>query len=578
MKEMFIFLLIFQLILCLDNNLGKTPPMGWNSWKKFGCNINEKIIIETIDKIVERGLLKLGYKYITIDDCWQKERDEKGFIKPDPIAFPNGIKYLADYAHSKGLLLGLLSSSGEKTCMKRPGSYGYEENDVLTFVEWGIDYLKFVECGSFDPVTHFSNMSSTLLKAKRPIFYSINEWGKTEHSKWERKIANSWRTTTDIMDSWTSMLQNIDKNNQIAQNVGPGEWKDPDVLVVGNGGMNYEEYKTHFSLWAISKAPLIISCDITKMSDETYKILSNEEIIAINQDPLGIQGEKIKTNQSLSENEDNLSENKDIILARCDGTDRQKWVIRNDGSIRNPDGEICLEIPRCHRGKIQLQTSRCHIGQSSYCESSLNQDWSLEEDGTISSRMEENKCLNVFDFSSNIIQVDKCNLQGSKGWDYSELSKTIGFQGKCLTRASIVDSLEVWTVLLSDNSYAVLLLNRGKNDAKMIARWSEIGIQGKYAIVRDLWAKKDVGIFSYFFETNVGPHSSKFLKIKSANPKSSNVNLIDILNLAFISLIIIQVIAFSFWKINIFKIFTKKYINVNVNDTEVQELKNSNNN
>ena len=301
MKLLF-FLFLLEYYLSLDNGLGKTPQMGWNSWNKFGCNINEKLIIDTIDALVNSGLASAGYKYINIDDCWQISRDSDGKIIVDQNNFPNGIKYLADYAHKKGLLFGIYSDAGYQTCAGRPGSLGYEEIDAKTYAEWGVDYLKYDNCftdGS-PPEIRFPIMRDALLKQNRPIFYSICEWGINNPATWAPKVGNSWRTTIDIYNSWESMIYIIDTNNQWHKYAGPGGWNDPDMLEVGNKGMTFEEEKIHFGLWCLSKAPLLIGTDIINISKETLEILTNPEFIVIFKILLVFKEEKyIQYNQNL---------------------------------------------------------------------------------------------------------------------------------------------------------------------------------------------------------------------------------------------------------------------------------------
>jgi len=277
---------------CLDNGLGRTPQMGWNSWNHFKCNINEEIIRQTADAIVKTGLKDAGYEYVNIDDCWAVNRTESGEIVPDPVAFPSGMKALADYVHSKGLKFGLYSDAGYMTCGRRPGSLGYEKQDAKTYAEWGVDYLKYDNCfndGS-DPRIRYTAMRDALNATGRPIFYSMCEWGQKQPATWAADVGNSWRTTMDIMDIWPSILFNLDHNNVWHKYAGPGGWNDPDMLEVGNGGMSDTEYRAHFSLWALMKSPLIIGCDITNMSAATLETLTNPEVIAVNQDPLGVQG------------------------------------------------------------------------------------------------------------------------------------------------------------------------------------------------------------------------------------------------------------------------------------------------
>lgn len=282
----------------LSNGLGHTPPMGWNSWNHFGCSVTEKIVREAADALVSTGLSKLGYEYVNIDDCWAElTRDEKGNFVPKKSTFPSGIKALADYVHSKGLKIGIYSDAGYNTCSKTmPGSLGHEEQDAKTFASWGIDYLKYDNCNNdgSKPTVRYPVMTRALMKSGRPIFFSLCEWGDMHPALWGYQVGNSWRTTNDINDNWASMVSRADMNEVYAEFARPGGWNDPDMLEVGNGGMTKGEYIVHFSIWAISKAPLLIGCDVRNMTKETMEIISNEEVIAVNQDPLGVQAKKVR--------------------------------------------------------------------------------------------------------------------------------------------------------------------------------------------------------------------------------------------------------------------------------------------
>ncbi|KAG6402048.1 hypothetical protein SASPL_138918 [Salvia splendens] len=329
-------------ILQLNNGLGTTPQMGWNSWNFFACDINEKVIKETeasfcemnkfqnvaacfirnsiakisfvrgsivsdentnvalnvltADALVTTGLVKLGYDYVNIDDCWSEmARDSKGQLVADKKTFPSGIKALADYVHSKGLKLGIYSDAGAFTCQVRPGSIFHESDDAKLFASWGVDYLKYDNCFNLGipPKERYPPMRDALNATGRSIFYSLCEWGVDDPALWAGTVGNSWRTTDDINDSWASMTTIADINDKWAAYAGPGGWNDPDMLEVGNGGMTYEEYRAHFSIWALMKAPLFIGCDVRNITSETLQILSNEEVIAVNQDSLGVQGRKI---------------------------------------------------------------------------------------------------------------------------------------------------------------------------------------------------------------------------------------------------------------------------------------------
>ncbi|GAB4839681.1 Alpha-galactosidase 1 [Ancistrocladus abbreviatus] len=270
----------------------------WNSWNRFGCDVSEKLIKETADAMVSTGLHKRGYKYVNIDDCWgESTRDNKGNLVAKKSTFPSGIKALAHYVHSRGLKLGIYSSAGFYTCSKTmPGSLGHEEQDAETFASWGVDYLKYDNCYSDDsrPTVRYPVMTRALMKTGRPIFFSLCEWGDMHPALWGFPVGNSWRTTTDIGDNWISMVSRADLNSYYAGLARPGGWNDPDMLEVGNGGMTKNEYILHFSIWAISKAPLLIGCDLRNASKETIEILGNKEVIAVNQDPLGVQAKKVR--------------------------------------------------------------------------------------------------------------------------------------------------------------------------------------------------------------------------------------------------------------------------------------------
>ncbi|XP_051138453.1 alpha-galactosidase 3-like [Andrographis paniculata] len=283
-------------ILQLNNGLARTPQMGWNSWNHFACNIREEVIKETADALVSTGLAKLGYIYVNIDDCWSEVvRDSEGQLAPDSRTFPSGIKFLADYVHSKGLKLGIYSDAGIFTCQVRPGSLYHESDDAELFASWGVDYLKYDNCFNLgiDPEKRYPPMREALNATGRPIFYSLCEWGVHDPALWAGKVGNSWRTTDDINDTWASMTTIADLNDKWAAYAGPGGWNDPDMLEVGNGGMTYQEYRVHFSIWALMKAPLLIGCDVRNITLETLEILGNEEVIAVNQDPIGVQGRKV---------------------------------------------------------------------------------------------------------------------------------------------------------------------------------------------------------------------------------------------------------------------------------------------
>jgi alpha-galactosidase len=283
-----------------------TPPMGFNDWNAFGCEVDEDLIRETADAMVSAGLAAAGYEYVNIDDCWSaKARDADGRLVPDPVKFPHGIKALADYVHGKGLKLGIYGDAGTLTCAGYPGSLGHEELDARTWAEWGIDYLKYDNCNNqsdgsqADHIRRYTAMRQALDRAGRPIVYSICEWGTSRPWEWAEGVGDLWRTTGDISDNWESLRSIIAQNAPLYPYAGPGHWNDPDMLEIGNGGMTATEYRTHMSTWAMMAAPLIIGTDLRNASAETLAILGNREIIAIDQDPLGVQAKVVADRDGL---------------------------------------------------------------------------------------------------------------------------------------------------------------------------------------------------------------------------------------------------------------------------------------
>ena len=296
--------------LPLDNGLALTPPMGWSTWNQFGClGLNEKVVKEIADALVSTGMRDAGYAYLNLDDCWQLWRGFDGKIHPDPFRFPHGIKALADYAHARGLKLGLYSDSGRATCSWRPGGYHHEVQDAETYASWGIDYLKYDFCftqGLGPGRALYEKMRDALKASGRPIVFSICEWGEQEIGSWGPDTGNLWRTTVDIRDEWDSFTENLDLNNLLAAIAGPGGWNDPDMLTVGlhgkshiGKGMTDVEYRSHFSLWALMAAPLIAGNDIRNMDEFTRDTLLNREVIAVDQDPAGYQGRRVRSQDGL---------------------------------------------------------------------------------------------------------------------------------------------------------------------------------------------------------------------------------------------------------------------------------------
>ncbi|MEU9241931.1 NPCBM/NEW2 domain-containing protein [Streptomyces sp. NPDC048385] len=279
------------------DGLAPTPPMGFNNWNSTQCGagFNEAMVKDIADLFVTKGLKKAGYQYVNLDDCWAlPERDADGKLVADPARFPGGIKAVADYVHAKGLKLGIYTSAGTKTCNDAgfPGALGHEYSDARQFADWGVDYLKYDNCNNqgVDARQRYTTMRDALKATGRPIVFSICEWGENKPWEWAGDVGQLWRTTGDISDNWGSMVSILKQNLPLAPYAGPGHWNDPDMLEVGNGGMTDTEYRSHFSMWSVMAAPLLIGTDLRKASAATFGILDNREVIAVDQDPLGKQG------------------------------------------------------------------------------------------------------------------------------------------------------------------------------------------------------------------------------------------------------------------------------------------------
>lgn len=304
-----LLLTVFSLTVSAQKfeNLAKTPPMGWNSWNKFACNVSEDLLKKMADAMASSGMRAAGYEYIVIDDCWHGKRDSLGFIHPNPEHFPSGMKAVADYIHSKGLKFGIYSCAGDKTCGGKPASRGHEYQDAITYASWGVDYLKYDWCNTdgLTTIGAYTTMRDALYSAGRPVVFSLCEWGNSKPWEWGKNVGHLWRTTGDIYNvfdgevnhgAWSSwgVMKILDMQKGLEKYAGPGHWNDPDMLEVGNG-MPVNEDRAHFSMWCMLAAPLIAGNDLATMSKETHDILTNMDVISLDQDTLGIQGFQFTT-------------------------------------------------------------------------------------------------------------------------------------------------------------------------------------------------------------------------------------------------------------------------------------------
>ncbi len=283
-------------LLAQQTPLAATPPMGWNSWNRYACDVSDTLIRKQADAMVSSGLKAVGYQYVNVDDCWEGQRDANGYIQPNE-KFPD-MKGLGDYIHSKGLKFGIYSSPGPKTCDHHEGSYGHEQQDAESYAKWGVDYLKYDWCSARDvykPPEYpeaFRKMHDALVRTGRPIVYSIH--GRGPVWEWAAKSgANLWRTTGDIKDNYARMIAIASAQSGLEQYAGPGHWNDPDMLEVGNGGMKDNEYRMHMTMWCLLAAPLLAGNDLTQMTPATLAILANREAIAVDQDGLGVQARRV---------------------------------------------------------------------------------------------------------------------------------------------------------------------------------------------------------------------------------------------------------------------------------------------
>jgi alpha-galactosidase len=285
--------------------LAQTPPMGWNSWNTFNVHIDENLIKEMADAIVASGMKDAGYEYIVLDDAWlSKERDADGNLQGDPKRFPRGMRALGDYLHSKGFKFGIYNCAGTKTCAGYPGGYQHEEADAKMYASWGVDYLKYDWCSTehMDAKERYKAMRDALHAAGRPIVFSMCEWGQNKPWTWAADVGHLWRTTGDIAPVWDGkpkkewehpVMMLLHQQIGLEDYAGPGHWNDPDMLEVGNKGLTDTESRSHFTLWCMLAAPLMAGNDIRKMTPEIRAIMTDHDVIAIDQDPLGKQGRQV---------------------------------------------------------------------------------------------------------------------------------------------------------------------------------------------------------------------------------------------------------------------------------------------
>jgi alpha-galactosidase len=485
-----------------DNGLARTPPMGWNDWNAFGCNVSEALVEQTADLMVSSGMAAAGYQYVNIDDCWmQSSRDPAGSLLPDYGKFPDGIAGTAAYVHGKGLKLGIYEDAGTQTCAGYPGSLGHEQQDARSFASWGVDYLKYDNCFNNGSTTtqqyidRYAAMGDALAATGRPIVYGICEWGVNAPWTWAGNLGSLWRTTDDINTGFDSMLRNLHHNMSLSRYAHPGAWNDPDMLEVGNGWSATED-RAHFSLWAVMAAPLIAGNNLTTASPTTLNILTNRSVIAVDQDPLGSQGVPVQTVNGLdvlakrlsngdvavvlfNENTSTQTINTDVSTIGKSGASSYGLIDLWTGATSSTTGPISATVPG--HGAAMYRVSGGDPGDPNAPANSLvsaasgrcvdDPNWN-QDDGTLIAIWDCNggtnqlwtrtpagqltvlgKCLDAYDNQTapgTRIELWSCNGGSNQQWRLNGDGSITGVQsGLCLDVTGAVTGngtpLELWT-------------------------------------------------------------------------------------------------------------------------------------
>jgi alpha-galactosidase len=442
-----------------NNGLARTPPMGWNDWNAFGCNVSEALVKQTADVMVSSGLAAAGYQYVNIDDCWmQNTRDASGNLQPDYGKFPDGIAGTAAYVHGKGLKLGIYEDAGTATCAGYPGSLGHERADAQTFANWGVDYLKYDNCNNNGSTTtqqyidRYTAMRDALAATGRPIVFSLCEWGVNAPWTWAPSIGNLWRTTDDINTSFDSLLRNYHQSVGLARYAGPGAWNDPDMLEVGNGWSATED-KAHFSLWSIMAAPLIAGNNLTTASATTLSILANRSVIAVDQDSLGAQGVLVQTTNGLDVLARRLSNGDAAVVLFNENTTTQ--TISTDAATIGKSGAASYTLTDLWTGATSstsgpISASVPGHGAVMYrVGGGAAANPSAPANSFVSAA--SNRCLDDANWSQDdgaVIEIWDCNGGNNQLWTRTPAGQLVVY-GKCLdaydNQTAAGTKVELWT-------------------------------------------------------------------------------------------------------------------------------------
>lgn len=496
------------------------------------------------------GLRDAGYKTVSVDDCWAKSRDPTtNVIQADPVTFPSGMKALADYAHARGLKFGLYSSNSPKTCAGRPGSFGFEYLDAQTYASWGVDLLKYDNCGNQDiigpPERGYAVMRDALNASGRPIFFAACEWAVDFPSTWMAPVANSWRTTYDVQNSWECVLPHVDWTNVYAKYSGPGHFADMDILEVGNGVLTPAEERAHMSLWAIMKSPLLIGCDLsTPGCTAALPLFLNKGLLAISQDALGVQATRLASwgvqglpfGKSGKCGTEELPQN--TVIAPCDPKDPlQQWTILANGTIKNGARGECLQLDSGQGGCCSqawevwtnnVASAMCNDPAS--CCASHQELWQRTPEGLLINNA-SGQCLTVHAGGMVNVGASPCTLalQGLQTWDYrgdtgqfvSSASPPGSTTPSCLARTPDVQggAQEVWGGPLAGGDRVALFFNR--NDVGGVNITADVTLlgflPGASVKVYDVLGDVDLGVATgEVTATGVGVHDVSVYRLSLA--------------------------------------------------------------
>ncbi|WAL70198.1 RICIN domain-containing protein [Kitasatospora sp. YST-16] len=455
----------------LGNGTAATPPMGFNDWNAYGCNVSESLIKSTALAMHDNGMQSAGYQYVNIDDCWMtRTRGSDGRLVPDPAKFPDGIKGTADYVHSLGLKLGIYEDAGLQTCAGFPGSLGHETTDAQTFAAWGVDYLKYDNCyagpgcalnscpnGSKAPAqTRYTTMRDALAATGRPILFSLCNWGEDSVWTWGAGVGNSWRTTGDINASYSSMLSIFHSNVKLAAYAGPGHWNDPDMLEVGNGPLTDTESRSEFTLWAEMAAPLIAGTNIASASANTLSTLTNARVIAVDQDPLGKQGTLVSSVGGLDVLAKPLA-NGDVSVVLFNETGSTATISTSAAAI-GKTGAASYGLTDLWSGATSTTTGTISAAVPAHGTTVFRVSGGTSGGAATSGPVRAvgaNKCLDVPNSTTTAgtqVQIWDCNNQANQQWTHTasnQLTVSSGGTQMCLdaydNQTAPGTKVEIWT-------------------------------------------------------------------------------------------------------------------------------------